>query len=118
MPPKKGGKTCAHSLCWPPRLPWPCTAHLVNGVANVRIDRTFESAIDGSSYYVFLTPVGATRGLYVSKKTPGGFEVREAQEGRSTLSFDYRIFARPLDAPKDRLPPAPPFRNPAKLVHA
>lgn len=90
------------------------TARLVNGVANVRIDRTFGSTIDRNGYYVFLTPMGETRGLYVGKKTRGGFEVREVQEGRSTLAFDYRIFARPLDAPKDRLPPAPPLRKPVK----
>ena len=52
-----------------------------------------------------------TRGLYVSLKTPSGFEVREAQGGRSSLPFDYRIVARPLDAANDRLPLAPPPRK-------
>jgi hypothetical protein len=52
-----------------------------------------------------------TRGLYVSQKTPAGFQVREAQGGRSTFSFDYRIVARPLDADNDRLPPAPALRR-------
>ena len=87
------------------------TAHLIGGVAHVAIDAAFASTIDlNATYYVFLTPLGDTRGLYVDAKTASGFEVREAQHGRSTLSFDYRIVARPLDAKNDRLPQAPPMR--------
>jgi len=87
------------------------TARMIGGVANVTIDRAFGQAIDGrAGYHVFLTPMGDTRGLYVSVKTPGGFEVREAQGGRSTLSFDYRIVARPMDAKTDRLLLAPAAR--------
>ena len=87
------------------------TARMIGGVANVAIDRAFGQAIDvRAGYHVFLTPMGDTRGLYVSAKTSGGFEVREAQGGRSTLSFDYRIVARPIDAKTDRLPLAPATR--------
>jgi hypothetical protein len=87
------------------------TARMIDGVANVAIDRAFGQAIDArTGYHVFLTPMGDTRGLYVSAKAPGGFEVREAQGGRSTLSFDYRIVARPMDAKTDRLPLAPVTR--------
>jgi hypothetical protein len=90
------------------------TARLVGGVANVGIERSFAQTIAPSSkYHVFLTPMGDTRGLYVSMKGPAGFQVREAQGGRSTLEFDYRIVARPLDAKNDRLPPAPPVRQPS-----
>ena len=88
------------------------TARLVAGIANVALDRAFASTIDRTSrYYVFLTPMADTRGLYVSQKTHAGFQVREAQGGRSTFSFDYRIVARPLDADNDRLPPAPALRR-------
>jgi hypothetical protein len=88
------------------------TGRMIGGVAKVAIARDFASTIDqDSSYYVFLTPLGDTRGLYVSDKTPSGFEVRETQGGRSTLSFDYRIVARPLDARNDRLPLATPLRS-------
>jgi hypothetical protein len=91
---------------------------MVGGVANVAIDRAFVSTIDRNSpYHVFLTPMGDTRGLYVSVKTPSGFEVREAQGGRSTVSFDYRIVARPLDANGDRLPLAPATRRPRQGLH-
>ena len=87
------------------------TARMVDGVANVAIDRAFASTIDRSSaYHVFVTPLGESRGwLYVASKTPTGFQVREAQSGRSTLSFDYRIVAHPIDAKNDRLPLAAPL---------
>jgi hypothetical protein len=90
------------------------TANMVDGVANVVIDRAFSSTIDRTSaYHVFVTPNGDAS-LYIAQKTPGGFVVRETHGGRSTLSFDYRIVARPLDAKYDRLPLAPGDRVPGK----
>jgi hypothetical protein len=89
------------------------SAHIVGGVARVGLDDDFASTIDRSTpYHVFLTPMGDTRGLYVSRKTASGFEVREAQGGRSSVDFVYRIGARPLDAKSDRLPSAPAMRKP------
>jgi hypothetical protein len=88
------------------------TARMAGGVANVAIDPAFASVMDHRWYYVFLTPLGDTRGLYVSQKTPSAFQVRESQGGRSRLEFDYRIVAHPLDAKNDRLPPAPSMRMP------
>ncbi len=82
------------------------TARLAGGVANVRLDPSFAAMTDKRWYYVFLTPLGDTRGLYVSLKTPSGFQVRETERGRSNLEFDYRIVAHPLDASNDRLPVA------------
>ncbi len=88
------------------------TAHMAAGVANVPIDRAFVSTIERTSqYHVFLTPMGDTRGLYVSLKTLAAFEVREAQGGRSTVSFDYRIVARPLGVKDNGLALAPPTRK-------
>jgi hypothetical protein len=84
------------------------TARMVEGVANVRIPADFLSAINRENmYYVFLTPLGDTRGLYVSFKGSAGFQVREAERGRSSIDFDYRIVAHPFAAGNDRLPPAP-----------
>ena len=88
------------------------TARMVGGVANVAIDPAFGSVMDHRWYYVFLTPLGDTRGLYVSQKTPSAFQVRESGGGRSRLEFDYRIVAHPLDAKNDRLPLAPRLRIP------
>jgi len=86
------------------------TARMSEGVATVRIGRDFASVTDHGWYYVFLTPLGDTRGLYVSEKTSRAFQVRETEHGRSSLLFDYRIVAHPLDATNDRLPPAPSAR--------
>jgi hypothetical protein len=83
------------------------TARMSNGVANVQIDSAFASVTDHKWYYVFLTPLGDTRGLYVSMKTTSAFQVRETEHGRSNLEFDYRIVAHPFDAKDDRLPAAP-----------
>jgi hypothetical protein len=90
------------------------TARMVGGVAKVAIDPAFASVMDRKWYYVFLTPLGDTRGLYVSMKTASAFEVRETERGRSSLEFDYRIVAHPLDAKDDRLPLAPAMRRPPR----
>jgi hypothetical protein len=81
-------------------------------VANVQIDPDFASVMDHKWYYVFLTPMGDTRGLYVSVKTPTAFQVRENERGRSNVEFDYRIVAHPLDSNGERLPAAPVIRTP------
>ena len=91
------------------------TSRMVAGVANVQIDPAFASVIDRKWYYVFLTPLGDTRGLYVSMKTASGFQVRENEGGRSRVEFDYRIVAHPLDAKNDRLPLAPAMRRPKDM---
>jgi hypothetical protein len=91
------------------------TARMVAGVANVQIDPAFASVMDRKWYYVFLTPLGDTRGLYVSMKTASGFQVRENEGGRSRVEFDYRIVAHPLDAKDDRLPIAPAPRRPKDM---
>ena len=77
---------------------------LSNGSAYVRLDSRFLSAIDHqAAYMVFITPGGNSSGLYVSRKTASGFEVHENGTGRSTLDFDYRIVAKPLDSSGSRL---------------
>ncbi len=82
------------------------TARMNGGVANVRFDPAFAAVMDHRWYYVFLTPLGDTRGLYVNMKTPAGFQVRETERGRSNIEFDYRIVAHPVDASGERLPAA------------
>jgi hypothetical protein len=82
------------------------TARMTGGAANVRFDPAFAAVMDRRWYYVFLTPLGDTRGLYVAMKTPLGFQVRETERGRSNLEFDYRIVAHPVDAGDERLPVA------------
>jgi hypothetical protein len=91
------------------------TARMYDGVANVQINPDFASVMDHRWYYVFLTPLGDTRGLYVSVKKPSEFQVRETEHGRDALAFDYRIVAHPLGASSDRLPTAPAMRRPRTM---
>ena len=79
---------------------------LRNGVATVALDPTFASAIDTSTYAVFVTPHGNSNGLYTTN-TRSGFSVHENNGGHSSLAFDYRIVAAPLDGrTAQRLPAA------------
>lgn len=85
-------------------------AQLENGRGYVTIDARLADAIDRrTEYYVFVTPEGDCNGLYVTQKTPTGFAVRELHGGRSSLSFEYRIVAKPLGEDGSRLAAAPPL---------
>jgi hypothetical protein len=92
-------------------------ARLVNGRAYVRLDTAFSSTIDHqTNYLVFLTPEGDSRGLFVTNRTIGGFEVGENQGGRSTLAFSYRIVAKPYGDNAPRLPSADYFKRAQQAV--
>ena len=70
------------------------SGQLINGVAVVSLDPAFAQTIDPRMpYHVMLTPDGDTRGLFVAKKGPTGFVVHEVQGGRSSLVFDYHVYA-------------------------
>jgi hypothetical protein len=71
-------------------------ATLAAGHAYVRLDPSFSGALArGVPYFVFITPLGPTRGsLYVSQRTAGGFYVHENGGGASTVAFDYRIVGK------------------------
>jgi hypothetical protein len=89
---------------------------LVNGRAYVPIDARLADTIDRRvEYHVFVTPEGDCKGLYVTQKSPGGFAVRELQGGRSSLAFEYRIVAKPIDENGTRLA-AMPADTPSKLL--
>jgi hypothetical protein len=68
---------------------------LVEGRGRVALDPDFAAilGIDDGDYHVFLTPEGDSNGLYVSSRNASAFEVREQQEGSSSISFSYRIVA-------------------------
>jgi hypothetical protein len=72
-------------------------AALVGGVANVRLDPALVDSMDHSAnYLVLITPKGDTEGwLYVAAQTQQGFVVREHGNGRSNVTFDYRVVSRP-----------------------
>ena len=67
---------------------------LSNGAAIIRLEPVFAETVNTEvDYHVFLTPNGDCKGLYISRKTPTAFEVRELGGGTSSVSFDYRIVA-------------------------
>ncbi|WP_142331240.1 exosporium leader peptide-containing protein [Bacillus cereus] len=70
---------------------------MVNGSAKIQLDSDFIMLIENSSYHVFLTPEGDSKGLFISKKTPTSFEVQEQQGGNNSLSFSYRVVAKRKD---------------------
>jgi hypothetical protein len=80
---------------------------LVRGQARIPVDAAFASTMNKAQpYLVFLTPRGDSRGLYVTQEEAAGFVVRENGAGTSSIGFDYRIVAKPLDAGR----PAPAMR--------
>ena len=71
------------------------SGQLQNGEAEITLDPTFAETVNTESkYHVFLTPNGDSQGLYIARKSPAGFEVREQRGGKSDIAFDYRIVAR------------------------
>jgi hypothetical protein len=78
-------------------------AKLSKGRAKVRFDRDFAAVVKTAAYHVFLTPYSDSKGLYVSRRTGKGFEVREQQGGKSNAPFSYRIVAKRKDIREQRL---------------
>lgn len=71
------------------------SAQLSNGEVIVTLEPTFGKTVNAEmEYHVFLTPNGDCRGLYVFRKSPTSFEVRELGGGTSSIAFDYRIMAK------------------------
>jgi len=91
-------------------------SRLVRGKARVRLDRTFAAVVRTRDYHVFLSPEGLSHGLYVSRLTRDGFEVREQHRGTSTVPFSYRIVAlrKDVDAPRFRRVKLPTFPKPPR----
>jgi hypothetical protein len=90
-------------------------ARLSDGRAYVSLESTFAQTVDPrAKYMVFLTPQGDSRGLFVSTRSGRGFEVHENGGGHSSLTFDYRIVAKPFDTNGARLAPTTAYSG---LVH-
>ena len=79
-------------------------AILREGVAHVALAADFANTIDSSRpYVVLLTPEG-NASLYVASRSASGFDVREVGATRSTITFAYRIVAKPYGFDDERLP--------------
>jgi hypothetical protein len=110
------GGACGH--CRTSRLDFG-SANLVNGAATVQIDPGFANIVLTDMYHVFLTPLGDSKGLYVSNRSSTSFEVREQQDGRSSLSFSYRTVAKRADvaaARLQRIEVPTPRKSPGKVA--
>jgi hypothetical protein len=72
------------------------TGAMEGGHGVVQIDPTFADTVTAdTSYHVFLTPLGELKSpLYVTKISATSFEVREANGGKSSIGFDYKIVAK------------------------
>jgi hypothetical protein len=70
------------------------SAQLANGAAVVGLDPNFIQTVNtAKEYQVFLTPYGDCKGLYVTNRSAGSFEVHELGGGTASISFGYRIMA-------------------------
>lgn len=63
-------------------------AQLQNGQTFIKFDNSIENP---EELNINLTLEGDCNGLYVSKKTKDGFEVKELQKGKSNVKFSYSI---------------------------
>jgi hypothetical protein len=72
-------------------------AQMSGGQTRVALDAEFTALIDTDDYHVFLTPEGDSQGLYISNRSPSGFEVHEQGGGTSDLPFSYRVVAKRKD---------------------
>ena len=79
------------------------SAELVRGRVQVELDPDYAALVRTEHYHVFLSPEGDSKGLYVTNKKSGGFDVREQQGGTGTLRFSYRVVAKRADIEVERL---------------
>jgi hypothetical protein len=77
-------------------------AKLVNGHADVALDKTFAEIVHTDDYHVFLTEYDGHNDLYVTKQSPAGFAV-QAKNGAPSGSFSYRVVAKRADSKGERL---------------
>jgi hypothetical protein len=71
------------------------SGELNHGSATVMVEPAFSDTVNtGVEFHVFLTPGGDCKGLYVTNKTAGSFEVLELGGGTSSIPFDYKIVAK------------------------
>jgi hypothetical protein len=97
------------------------SAKLSKGKCQVKLERNFASVIRADSYHVFLTPKGDSNGLFVSRQTRNGFEVKEQGGGTSNIEFSYRVVAKRKDIAgkrmeKVKLPAMPSMETKAKKL--
>jgi hypothetical protein len=92
------------------------TEKIASGKADVSLDPDFAAVVHTDDYKVFLTPLGDSKGLYVAQQSAAGFSVREQQGGTSTLSFHWRVVARPAVAAEKKAQRLAKFEPPKPVA--
>jgi len=74
----------------------------------VNLEGVFASTVKTNDYFVFLTEVGSSSGLYVASQSSSGFVV-SSSSGNGNATFNYRIVAHraDVDAPRNAKVGAP-----------
>jgi hypothetical protein len=83
------------------------TATLQGGRAEIALDPELDAVVESTEYLVFLTAIGDTGFLYISRKEPHRFEVRSERGPTASGAFDYRVVARRRDVQGKRLERVP-----------
>lgn len=80
------------------------SATLQRGRATVTLAPDFAALIDTSTYQVFVSPYGPTRGLFVRQRTPTSFEVQGSNAGarEGDIAFAYRVVGKRTDVSVSR----------------
>ncbi|MFT7670452.1 MAG: hypothetical protein ACI8X5_003161 [Planctomycetota bacterium] len=67
------------------------TADVINGIAQIEVPESFRLVASSEGLTVNVTPLGPTRGLYVSHKGLDYITIQEMPDGFGELSFDYQV---------------------------
>ena len=73
---------------------------LANGSAHIELDKMFSSSIAVNEKHplrVFIQLEGDCKGVYVANKTADGFDVKELNDGNSTVKFTYHVIGNRKD---------------------
>jgi hypothetical protein len=92
------------------------SASLKSGSASVSLEPLFAESVETDDYYVFLSPEGNCKGLFVTNKSATGFQVQELEGGTSSITFAYRIVALRADVDAPRLAVAPAITSPKSVA--
>lgn len=88
------------------------TAKLDRGKTRVNLDDEFKYFVaPNRGFYVFLTPLADTPGLYVSNRDKDGFNVQEIGTKESSIEFQYRVVCTRKDVAGKRLERVDPSKR-------
>lgn len=81
------------------------TAELVNGQATITFEKNYSSVIsERTPVIVTVSPLGETKGVYVTNVTANGFTVKENGGGNSSVKFSWIAVGSRSDAEGIKLP--------------